>query len=248
MGFGRAKARSSLALLAISGDRCRRVQRCRHTRPHCRANRRSDSGPHRRADSGSHRRPDGGPDRRSDRGPDCCAVTAPLRRRPRRRRQLRRRPLHPAPRRRRRHGRRRLDRPVLQRRRLAHPVGRRRRRALDRQDLRPPDHVWKVTASRAIPGRYDKLTGDLAESWEISSDKLTWTFHLRKGVTWHDGAAVHGERRQVHLRALPQPEEHAWRRASTARRCTRSSAPRKSRPARRPRSPASRSSTTTRSR
>jgi peptide/nickel transport system substrate-binding protein len=28
---------------------------------------------------------------------------------------------------------------------------------------------------------------DLATKWEVSSDKLTWTFHLRKGVKWHWG-------------------------------------------------------------
>ncbi|GAA2807520.1 ABC transporter substrate-binding protein [Saccharopolyspora taberi] len=31
---------------------------------------------------------------------------------------------------------------------------------------------------------------ELAESWEPSPDKLTWTFHIRPGVTWSDGAPV----------------------------------------------------------
>ncbi|MDD5168828.1 MAG: ABC transporter substrate-binding protein, partial [Syntrophales bacterium] len=38
--------------------------------------------------------------------------------------------------------------------------------------------------------KYDKdvkIIGDLADSWDISHDGLMITFHLRKGVRWHDG-------------------------------------------------------------
>ena len=44
--------------------------------------------------------------------------------------------------------------------------------------------------------RYNPLDGgktvipDLAYKWEISSDGLTYTFHLRDGVTFHDGAPL----------------------------------------------------------
>lgn len=32
------------------------------------------------------------------------------------------------------------------------------------------------------------VTGDLAERFEVSPDGLAYTFHLHRGVTWHDGA------------------------------------------------------------
>ncbi|RDD60957.1 ABC transporter substrate-binding protein [Ferruginivarius sediminum] len=38
-----------------------------------------------------------------------------------------------------------------------------------------------------------ELVGELAESWEASSDATEWTFKLRKGVTFHNGKPLEAE-------------------------------------------------------
>ena len=38
-----------------------------------------------------------------------------------------------------------------------------------------------------------EVEGELAERWDVSRDELTITFHLRKGVKWHDGEEVSSE-------------------------------------------------------
>ena len=56
--------------------------------------------------------------------------------------------------------------------------------------------------------KYDKnlnLVGDLAESWEVSPDGLTITFHLRRGVKWHDGAPFTAEDVFFGFRTITDP-------------------------------------------
>ncbi len=44
-----------------------------------------------------------------------------------------------------------------------------------------------------------------AESWDISEDNLTWTFHLRPGMTWSDGTPVTAEDYAYTVRRMADP-------------------------------------------
>src|ERR1043166_995555 len=43
------------------------------------------------------------------------------------------------------------------------------------------------TLIRFDPANYPNIVGDLAESWTVSNDGLTYTFKIRPNVKFHDG-------------------------------------------------------------
>jgi peptide/nickel transport system substrate-binding protein len=52
----------------------------------------------------------------------------------------------------------------------------------------PLTQIYNNLVRKDIPSGFRQLIPDLAESWEVSSDGKTYTFHLRNGVKWHDGS------------------------------------------------------------
>src|SRR5204863_4641488 len=71
-------------------------------------------------------------------------------------------------------------------------------------DLKIIDPVWTTALISTHHGNmvYDTLFAldeklqvkpQMVDKWEVSPDKLTWTFTLRDGLDWHDGKPVTGE-------------------------------------------------------
>lgn len=52
----------------------------------------------------------------------------------------------------------------------------------------------------------DQLVPALAESWEYDEASYTYTFHLRDGVTWHDGEPFTAEDVRFTIEAIMDPE------------------------------------------
>src|SRR6516164_3874596 len=60
---------------------------------------------------------------------------------------------------------------------------------------------------------YDKdgnLVPGLAQKWDISKDGLTYTFQLRRDVTWHDGKPFTSEDVKFTLERVLDPKNSSW--------------------------------------
>ena len=68
-------------------------------------------------------------------------------------------------------------------------------------DLKIIDPIWTTALISTHHGNmvYDTLFAlddkfevkpQMVDKWEVSPDKLTWTFTLRDGLEWHDGMPV----------------------------------------------------------
>ncbi|TYQ16744.1 UNVERIFIED_CONTAM: oligopeptide transport system substrate-binding protein [Acetivibrio alkalicellulosi] len=82
-----------------------------------------------------------------------------------------------------------------------------------------PQLVFDVTSMRVVNAIFEGLVRKdkngqpmegVAGSWEISDDKLTYTFNLRSDAKWWDGTKVTSNHfKEAWLRAIdPQPENH----------------------------------------
>ena len=60
---------------------------------------------------------------------------------------------------------------------------------------------------RFDPATYPKVSPDLADSWEVAADGLTYTFHLRPNVRFHDGTVLTSADVKATYDRIRQPPE-----------------------------------------
>jgi peptide/nickel transport system substrate-binding protein len=66
--------------------------------------------------------------------------------------------------------------------------------------------VMQIHQTLVYPDLKGNIQPVLAESWTVSDDKLTWTFKLRKGVTFHDGTPFNAESVKYTFDRIKDPE------------------------------------------
>lgn len=94
--------------------------------------------------------------------------------------------------------------------------------AKDINDMNPHLYTGSMPAQGMIYESLVENTKDgikplLAESWAISADGKTYTFRLRKDVTFHDGAPFNAEAVKLNIDAvLANASKHSWIKLSTA--------------------------------
>jgi len=93
--------------------------------------------------------------------------------------------------------------------------------AKDINDMNPHLYTGSIPAQGMVYESLVENTKDgikpmLAESWDISPDGKTYTFHLRKGVAFHDGAPFNAEAVKQNIEAVQSnASKHAWIKLST---------------------------------
>ena len=106
-------------------------------------------------------------------------------------------------------------------------------------DLKIIDPVWTTALISTHHGMmvYDTLFAldrnlqvkpQMVDTWTVSDDKLTWTFTLRDGLEWHDGAARHGRGLRRLAQALDRPRRHGPEAHELRRRAEGDATPRPS--------------------
>jgi peptide/nickel transport system substrate-binding protein len=71
--------------------------------------------------------------------------------------------------------------------------------------------VYRVPDSTASAGQ--QFVPGLAESWELSDDGLTYTFHLRHDVTFHDGTPFNAEAVRANIERIVNPDTQSQKAA-----------------------------------
>ncbi|WP_409340317.1 staphylopine-dependent metal ABC transporter substrate-binding lipoprotein [Paenibacillus sp. MBLB4367] len=93
--------------------------------------------------------------------------------------------------------------------------------AKDINDMNPHLYTGSMPAQGMVYESLVENTKDgikplLAESWDISADGKTYTFHLKKGVTFHDGEPFNAEAVKKNIEAIQSnASKHSWIKLST---------------------------------